>query len=371
MSHFKKTLLGAAIAATTMAAGTANAYMLGDPNDANVEVYGVVSISAVDYGASKATGPDDGWALENETRIGFRAAKAMTDNVTAFAQVESGWVLDYGADLGNRDTFVGLRGDDWGQVRFGRMLTPLYELVDWPYSASNLGRTFDRAWRSGERYHFDRKSQMARYDSPMFGEMVKFSLAGGNGSENHEDSNFFGGSITVAPVDMLTLHAAFETAKGTVFESATENVFDTNNATPGNPLDIKELGKAASVGDTDSYFVGFELRPMDNFNILGAYKTGSYDSTNGGGDYGYTKREIDAYSIQANYFFGNANIRVGYADQSGKQDGVDNKNMDSTSISGELGYSFSSVYTFVRLTQQDDSSFDDDLMVRIGTEWTF
>lgn len=133
MSHFKKTLLSATIAAASMAAGTANAYMIGDPNDANVEVYGVVSISAVDYGAENQS-----FALENETRVGFRAAKAMTDSITAFAQVESGWVLDSGADLGNRDTFVGVRGDDWGQFRFGRMLTPMYELVDWPYSASNM-----------------------------------------------------------------------------------------------------------------------------------------------------------------------------------------------------------------------------------------
>ena len=370
MSHFKKTFLSAAVAAATLTAGAAHAYMLGDPNDANVEVYGVVSISAVDYGASNDAGPDAGWALENETRVGFRAAKVMTDSVTAFAQVESGWVLDDGAKLGNRDTFVGLRGDDWGSVRFGRMLTPMYELVDWPYSASNLGRTFDRAWRSGERYHFDRKSQMFRYDSPMFGEMVKFSLAGGNGSENHEDSNFFGGSISVTPMDMLTLHAAFETAEGTTFEGGESGIWDTNNPDPNGQPSWKP-GVAASIGDTDAYFVGFELRPLDNFNLLGAYKSGSYDSTNNGGGYGYKEREIDAYSIQANYYFGNANIRVGYADQTGKQDGRKDKDLDSTSISGEFGYSFNSVYTFVRLTQQDDAAFDDDLMIRIGTEWVF
>lgn len=347
---FKKTLLGAAIATATMAAGTTNAYMIGDANDANVEVYGVVSISAVDYGASNDAGPDAGWALENETRIGFRAAKVMTENVTAFAQVESGWVLDDGAKLGNRDTFVGFRGEDWGQVRFGRMLTPLYELVDWPYSASNLGRTFDRGWMAGERFNFDRKSQMGRYDSPLFGDVVKFSLAGGNGSENHEDSNFYGGSVSVTPVDMVTLHAAFEGATDTNFDQAGDVV--------------------TAVGDTDAYFVGFELRPMDNFNILGAYKTGSFeaDSVQAAG---YKEAEIDAYSIQANYFHGDMNFRVGYADQTGKTDGVKDDFYESTSISGEVGYSFNTVYTFVRLTQQDDRSYDNDLMVRIGTEWVF
>ncbi|EGA69525.1 putative porin [Vibrio sinaloensis DSM 21326] len=354
MSHFKKTLLGAAIAASTMAVGTANAYMIGDPNDANVEVYGVVSISAVDYNASVVEGDPDakdvGWALENETRVGFRAAKVMTDSVTAFAQVESGWVLDSGATLGNRDTFVGFRGDDWGQVRFGRMLTPLYELVDWPYSASNLGRTFDRGWQAGERFHFDRKSQMGRYDSPMFGDMVKFSLAGGNGSTNSTDSNFYGGSVSITPVDMLTLHAAFEMAEGTEFDTSL-------------------------VGDTDVYFAGFELRPLDNFNILGAYKSGSFDADSSSAG-AYKEREIDAYSIQANYYMGDMNVRVGYADQSGKEDGSSTDKLDSTSISGELGYSFNSVYTFLRLTQQSSTEsngtvYDDDLMIRVGTEWVF
>ncbi|MCK6262629.1 porin [Vibrio sp. ZSDE26] len=354
---FKKSLVGAAV---LMATGAANAYMIGDANDANVEVYGVVSISAVDY---NQTGANDGWALENETRVGFRAAKPMTDSVTAFMQVESGWVLDDGAKLGNRDTFVGLRGDDWGQARFGRMLTPLYELVDWPYSASNLGRTFDRGWRSGERYNFDRKSQMGRYDSPMFGDMVKFSLAGGNGSENHEDSNFYGGSISVTPVDMLTLHAAFEIAEGTIFADGSDVTFNPDGS-------VKAPGTDASIGDTDAYFVGFELRPMDNFNILGAYKTGSYEATSQG-SYSYKEREIDAFSVQANYYHGAMNFRVGYADQTGKEDGRKDSDLDSTSISGEVGYSFNTVYTFLRLTQQDDVAFDNDLMVRIGTEWVF
>ncbi len=274
----------------------------------------------------------------------------MTDNVEAFTQVESGWVLDDGAKLGNRDTFVGFRGDDWGQVRFGRMLTPLYELVDWPYSASNLGRTFDRGWQAGERFNFDRKSQMGRYDSPMFGDVVKFSLAGGNGSSNHKDSNFFGGSISVTPLEMLTLHAAFEMADDTEFD-------------------------ANAVGETDAYFGGFELRPFDNFNILGAFKTGSFEA-NEGESGGYKEREIDAYSIQANYYHGAMNFRLGYADQTGKTDNQKDKDLEATTISGEVGYSFNSVYTFVRLAQQSSlesngTRYDDDLMIRIGTEWVF
>ena len=357
---FKKTLLGAAIAAATLVSGAANAYMIGDPNDANVEVYGVVSISAVNYGSDKYETAengghkvtDEGWVLENETRVGFRAAKAMTDSVEAFVQMESGWMGDMGADIGNRDTFVGVRGDDWGTVRFGRMLTPMYELVDWPYSASNMGTTFDRGWRAGERFTFDRQSQQVRFDSKMYADTVKFSLSVGNAAKN-EDSNFAGGSVSVTPIDMLTLHAAFEIAN--------EKEFDTN-----------------SVGDTNAYFGGFALAPMDNFNILGAYKVGSYDKVSGTST-AYDEREISAFSIQANYFMGDMNFRLGYADQTGDTDGQTDHELDFSTITSEVGYSFNSVYTFVRVAQHSGTFKDnnvagqsyDDLMVRFGTEWTF
>lgn len=345
MVQIKKTILGAAIATAMLSTSAANAYMIGESNDANVEVYGVVSISAVDYGADGANGePADGFVLENESRVGFRAAKTMNEHMEAFVQMESGWMLDTGAAIGNRDTFVGIRGDEWGAVRLGRMLTPMYELVDWPFSASNLGRTFDRGWMEGERFNFDRKSQMGRYDSPMFGDTVKFSLAGGNGSENHEDSNFYGGSITAAPVKDVTLHAAFELASGTEFDA---NLY----------------------GDTSAYFAGVEWNILDNFNVKGAYKTSDFEKTSGAGS--YSERSADAYSVQANYFFGKSNIRVGYADQQGKDNVGTGDEIDSTSITGEYGYSFNSVYTFVRLTNQTDNKYDGDLAIRIGTEWTF
>ncbi|MGF1908022.1 porin [Vibrio kasasachensis] len=363
MFHFKKTLLGAAIAATTMAAGTANAYMLGDPNDANVEVYGVVSISAVDYNAKKfddkaASGykelAQDGMVFENESRVGFRAAKTMNDHLEAFVQIESGWVLDDGAELGNRDTFVGFRGDDWGSVRFGRMLTPMYELVDWPYSASNMGTTFDRGWREGERFNFDRKSQMMRYDSPMYGDIVKFSLAAGNGSSNEEDSQFFGGSISITPLEVLTLHAGFEIADETEFD--------------------KDL-----VGETSAYFTGFQFSLTDNWNVAGAYKTGDFEADAHTAAQ-YKERDIEAFSLQTNYFMGDFNFRLGYADQTGDTDNESDKELDFTTITGELGYSLNSVYTFLRIAQHSGTYRTntalagedyDDVMVRIGTEWTF
>ncbi len=136
---FKRTLVGAAIAlASTSTFAAEETGQIGVLSDFNVQAYGVAAISA--FYQEDSTGYD----YENESRIGFRANKDMFDNVNVFMQIESGYVGDDGASgsLGVRDTFLGLQGD-WGKVRFGRMLTPLYEIVDWPYSNPGLGRVFD------------------------------------------------------------------------------------------------------------------------------------------------------------------------------------------------------------------------------------
>ncbi|CZF77090.1 porin [Grimontia marina] len=359
---FKRTVIGSAVAAAVMASTAANAYVIAQTDENSVELYGVVSISAVDYGTKDST-----FALENESRVGFRASQVMTDSVEAFVQMESGWMLDTGADIGNRDTFVGMRGDDWGQVRFGRMLTPMYELVDWPYSASNMGTTFDRGWRAGERFHFDRKSQQIRFDSPMFADMVKFSISGGNGSENTEDSKFYSGSFTIKPVQMLTLHAAFENTSDTNFDDDT--VVEKDKDTGVNTKVAKSV-----VGDTSNWFAGFELRPIDSVMIAGAYKSGEFDRNADSYSKGYDKREIDAYTIQANYYMGATNFRLGYASQDGETDGAKDEFLKRETITGEVGHSFNSVYTFLRVAQQSDAAGSykgEDTMIRIGTEWYF
>ncbi|MEZ8143491.1 porin [Enterovibrio norvegicus FF-33] len=341
---FKRSVIGSAVAAAVLASSAASAYVIAQTDENSVEMYGVVSISAVDYGTTDST-----FVLENESRIGFRASQVMTDSVEAFVQMESGWMLDDGAKVGNRDTFVGMRGDDWGQVRFGRMLTPMYELVDWPYSASNMGTTFDRGWRAGERFHFDRKSQQIRFDSAKIGDMAKFSASVGNGSQNTDDSKFFGASFSINPVEMLTLHLAME--------NTTDTDFDAN-----------------TVGDTNNLFAGFEIRPIDNVMLAGAYKTGEFDKDAASAGNGYNTRDIDAFSLQANYYMGATNFRLGYASQDGETNGTKDEFLKRETITGEVGHSFNSVYTFLRVAQQSDAEGSykgDDTMVRIGTEWYF
>ncbi|NLR74735.1 porin [Leeia aquatica] len=78
------------------------------------------------------------------------------------------------AIFGSNDTFIGLKGS-FGQVRLGKMLTPYYEIVDWPLSSAGMGKIMDagdplktsggyETWKNG-----DRVDNSIRYDSPDFG----------------------------------------------------------------------------------------------------------------------------------------------------------------------------------------------------------
>lgn len=197
---FKRTLLGATVA--LLSTGVM-AKEVGINSDFNVDVYGVAAISLVNYNTTDNNDSSSGYAVENESRIGFRAHKEMFDDVLITMQIESGYVdsTDWGHGgvsggvLGFRDTFVGASGS-WGNLRVGRVLTPLYEIVDWPFSNPGLGSVFD--W-GGINGHYDRQSNQVRYDSAKFG---GFSFAASVGRDDNDngggaatrDANFVGAS---------------------------------------------------------------------------------------------------------------------------------------------------------------------------------
>ena len=87
---FKRTLLGATIA---LASSGAMAKQVGINSDFEVEVYGVAAISLVNYNttdndlADSSTGIDQGYVVENESRIGFRAHKDMFENLRSLCKL--------------------------------------------------------------------------------------------------------------------------------------------------------------------------------------------------------------------------------------------------------------------------------------------
>ncbi len=371
---FKRTLLGAAVA---MISTGAMAKEVGINSDFNVDVYGVAAISLVNYNTTDNNDSSSGFVVENESRIGFRAHKEMFEDVTITMQIESGYVdsTDWphggvsGGVLGFRDTFIGASGD-WGNLRVGRVLTPLYEIVDWPFSNPGLGSVFD--W-GGINGHYDRQSNQIRYDSAKFG---GFSFAASVGRDDDDngggnatrDAQFFGASAKYA-FEKVTLMAGVESGTRVVADTDESCVFDPD--APGVPDCTPAV--AGYNDDTFAYIVGFEASLPAGFGIAAAFKGEEIDN-------GSRKYTQDSYSIIGQYWNGPIGVKVGYAanleaDLSGttasnsvlKADQTD----DSNTISAQLMAVHNGFVPYLRVAGRTVGDADTDIVTRIGLEYGF
>ncbi|WP_028864083.1 porin [Psychromonas aquimarina] len=348
---FKKTLVAASLATAAMGV---SAYQIGENNDFNVEVYGVAAISVVNYNTTNSNDVDStGYNVENESRIGFRAGKPMTDSIEVFMQVESGYVghLSEGGNdeneavaggqgtLGFRDTFVGLKGD-WGKVRVGRVLTPMYELVDWPYANPGLGASWD--WGGDVAAIYDRHSESIRYDSPAFGGFT-FAAATGRGDSSVKDSNFYGANAKYT-FNTVTLMGAVETS---------------------------ENFKGAVGTDTLGYLVGFEAGLPGGFGLAGAYKVAESETAG-------AKHTQGSYSIIAQYWNGPLGVKVGYtANLESELESVKQDDADSIASIQVMGV-IEGFVPYVRLAARDTyngknsgDTGNPDIVTRVGLEYGF
>ncbi|NAW65394.1 porin [Photobacterium halotolerans] len=272
---FKRSVLGIAVAAAATMAASAQAA----PATDSVDLYGQVAVSVWQFGEDKIGGGDAPLKVENESRFGLRGSKDLARGPNLIWQLEGGDVGDNGGNsgLGVRDTFVGVSFDDGGKVRLGRMLTPLYEMIDWPYSGQRAGAIFD--WGGdvlgGARY--DRQSNMVRYDSGNYSGFT-FNLAAGRGAESDKESNFYGVGAHYS-TGMITLHAGYELGQDRNV-SALSDFYSTLLAQqPGNPATFTDI-EGSLKSDTDAYLVGFELN-LGDFGLYGAFKSEAADYNDG------------------------------------------------------------------------------------------
>lgn len=342
---FNKTLVAAALAT---AAFGASAYEIGENNDFSVEVYGVAAISAVNYNITEENDKTSNFGLENESRIGFRAGKDMTDSINVFMQVESGYVdnTDWGhggvagGTLGFRDTFVGLKGD-WGKVRFGRVLTPLYEIVDWPFSNPGLGSVFD--W-GGIAAHYDRQSNQIRYDAPSLGGLTTaWSVgtdAGANGSgPTNNDSIFFGANARYS-ISMVNLMGAVEAGSDFKGVEGTDNL---------------------------AYILGAEIALPGGFGLAAAYKGESLSYDNSAMDV-----EQGSYSVIGQYWNGPVGVKLGYAaNLESETDGKTDADTDANTVSLQVMGVINGFVPYVRVAGRTEGAADTQIVTRVGLEYGF
>lgn len=342
----KKTSLLCTIAVITLATASAEA------KTENVDVYGQLAVSA--YSLSPEEG-DSTTGLDNESRVGFRGSKDLERGPELFWQIEGGNVgSGTGANdgkLGLRDTFGGLRGG-FGAVRFGRMLTPFYEIVDWPYSNPGLGNVFDWGYGISGGAYYDRQSDQIRWDSPNFSGLTT-SASFGKGNVSDDDSIFFAGSAHYAK-GLVTLHVGVEKDMARQFASKDAE---------GNDL-TTDLDTLAMIGGVELSYKGFGLS--------GAYKTqkAEYDQeiTSAGGE-----QKVDSFSVIAQYNgVENFIFKTGYAANSKlEQDGKELAGTADHVISGQVLYFLDpSALTYLRVKKMELNETD-YTEVRLGVEYYF
>ncbi|PMH41811.1 hypothetical protein BCU68_15275 [Vibrio sp. 10N.286.49.B3] len=239
MSTFKKTLLGATVA-TLMLSGSAFAdSAFGDSADKFLtedsfayEVYGIIAMQAAyrnyDSGDNATNDALGGAQLNNESRIGFRGKKNFANFGPTFLwQIEGGYVDPSfggsGAGLGERDTFVGFESDGLGKFRLGRVLTPMYELVDWPASNPGLGDVYDWGGSIGGSKYKDRQSNTLRWDTPMYLDALSFNVAVGAGNDAAlgEGDDYWAGIAGHYKIGPIQLDAAYEGNRNIESEGST------------------------------------------------------------------------------------------------------------------------------------------------------
>ncbi|PTQ13981.1 porin [Vibrio splendidus] len=373
---FKRTLLGATVA--LLSTGVM-AKEVGINSDFNVDVYGVAAISLVNYNTTDNNDSSSGYAVENESRIGFRAHKEMFDDVLITMQIESGYVdsTDWshggvsGGVLGFRDTFVGASGS-WGNLRVGRVLTPLYEIVDWPFSNPGLGSVFD--W-GGINGHYDRQSNQVRYDSAKFG---GFSFAASVGRDDNDngggaatrDANFVGASAKYS-FEKITFMGAVESGTRVVAETGGEYLIAQEKVTLADGTVVNAGDQYQSDvtpgydDDTFAYIVGFEASLPAGFGIAAAFKGEELDN-------GIRKQTQDSYSIIGQYWNGPIGFKLGYAaNLESELNGKKEANSDSNTISGQLMAVHNGFVPYLRVAGRTVGDADTDIVTRVGLEYGF
>lgn len=253
---FTRSLLATAVASVTMVATPA----IAEETDAKYEIYGIIAVQAHyrDYETDNSN--LTGFQTNNESRIGFRGSKHFKNFGPKFIwQVESGYVDPSYSDheakggLGERDTFVGFEDfDSFGQVRIGRVLTPLYEVVDWPGSNPGLGDVYDWGGLIGGAKFQDRSSNSVRWDSPAWGNLSLDVAAGRTkAAATGSDQGYWQGGAAHYKVGPLQFDAAYEINRDTA-ESFTDGTLDT---TAHDPKTEKSFSR---IWDNNTYLVGVQ-----------------------------------------------------------------------------------------------------------------
>ncbi|MDN3613541.1 porin [Vibrio gallaecicus] len=357
MEHkfFKRTLLGAVIAASSIGSANAAVELAGDA----VQFYGQAAGFMIlgDDTDTQSVG------AVIESRIGFRGVVEFDDFAPNLVWQIEGGDANNGAksgQLGARDTYLGLDFEDVGSFKFGRQLVAAYNYVDWPHSNPGLGNVFDWNNDIGVSYQ-DRADNTLRFDSASFGGFnFQATLSG-----MEQDTDRMVSSIAASySKDMFSVHAGYY-ARGeykSVKDEAPKYIIDENGNVVANP-DYVAGGEVVTNAAHNYAILGGSVF-LGDLTLTAAYKAMETDKV-GGGSQGQ-----NAISATAQYVLdGKWVFKGGYAatdDADGTTDTGD------IALTARLGYLLPSTYMYTDLRNYKMNNADDwSSYILIGTEYYF
>ncbi|MGL5335139.1 MAG: porin, partial [Enterovibrio sp.] len=243
-------------------------------------------------------------------RIGFRGTQEFKNFGPAVIwQIESGNAADAGesGSFGVRDSFIGLQFEH-GKFRYGRLTTPAYDIVDWPYTNPGLGAIFDWNTDIAAGAHLDRVGNHFRWDSKNYNGFT-YQLSAGQ-AQGDVKSAFYSAAAHFTK-GIVTLHAGYQ--------------YEGERA-----IAAADVGGVTGVtADRSFYIVGGELNFANGFALKGAFKhmNSDYDHATADG----VSQDQNAYSITAEYTRNSWLYKLGYA---GTTDLKSSGTLEGTNISG-------------------------------------
>ncbi|RZI44326.1 porin [Herbaspirillum sp. HC18] len=174
----------------------------------NVSIYGIADagITRFDNGSTTTTRVDSG--IQSGSRIGFKGSEDLGGGLSAIFTLENGFNIDdgtlgQGGRLFGRQAFVGLAGNSWGAVKFGRQYNPIrstVEAID-PFAlglAGNASNVFN--------VYGDRTDNTINYSTPNlsgFNGQFAYSLGEVAGSSSLGRSLGLSVGYTAGPVNVI------------------------------------------------------------------------------------------------------------------------------------------------------------------------
>lgn len=350
---FKRSILGAAVAAVA-AMGSAAPVMANE----NVEIYGQAAISFWVIDNKEGDTTTD---VDNESRLGVRGSKDFKNGPTFIWQMESGNVGDKGDDgsFGVRDTFAGFEFDA-GKLRFGRVLTPLYEVVDWPYANPGLGTVWDGNTDIAAGANLDRQNDQFRWDSKNYNGF-SYDISVGHQGDNTSDEIFYSAAVHYT-AGIFTGHLAYQLDNG---------IQDSE----------KDVAKKKFLGSADrtSLLAGAELHFENGFSLMGAVRSmqSDYDTTQTlNGLAGVNDEDQLAYSLIGQYVTGDWLFKLAYAGTTELDSNKgETKETEDQAITARVLYNIDPsavVYTDIRSYDMNGNTKDKDLTRwGVGVEYYF